>query len=804
MCGLTERGDMWHEARIGVGARWLAVLALLVGCCGAEALEAGAAKAEITPLLGTPLNGYGDRMGRGCVAVHDPVWVRCLYLSDGATRLFLVNADLCIINRELRERVLELAPREVPKDHIILTATHTHSAQGGMVRSPLFRSVSGRFAPDVLEKTAARFAETMRAAYERRRQAAIGYGTGEQTTLSTNRRVADGPIDRQIGVIRVDDADGAAIAIVGNFAAHPTTVGGADKMSVSADYCGYYYEELEKLCPAGTVAVFLNGAEGNQRPANPEDQAGWGRTESIGRLLAVRVKSIANGIKCGDAKLRIAQARPDLPRTMASFLVPSTVLLQTLEINDLLLTFVPGEACVEIGHGLRERALARGYGAQFTVGLSNDFLAYFVPAEYYGHMYYETGMNFYGPWISRWFYEQFTRLMRPLTLPAESEDAWPATSAAAVEEVGEAKRVVLTGSPYEVGFQRGAAFREAIVHEYEGRVVGPVEAGVLLPQEGLWATLSSYLHTTDYSLVVLGMGSRPLLQGVSNGLIEEVQGMADGVEVPFDALWLVQCTPTFGARSDNEAFFRTAFCTMFASVGDRAGADDLLVGRNLDWAGDQQPVIVDVRPATGRRFVQVGFPWNVGVFSGMNDAGLVVCAERMAALGEPDTEGAPVEFVLRELLQTAGSVEQALERLRDQTHLKGCHVLVAGPEGDGSEWASQVQVVEFGESIIVRGPDQGFVLGADPESDLVDEAAKARYSRVSELLKGEHIIASAKIKKALQDGPARGGGAGCVWNADTKHSIVFRPTARVIEVAFPDDTGMPCDYAEIALREEAP
>jgi len=795
---------MGREAKIGAGARCLAALALFVACGGAQALEAGAAKAEITPPLGAPLNGYGDRLGRGCVAVHDPVWVRCLYLSDGETRLFLVNADLCIINPELRERVLELAPREVPKDHIILTATHTHSAQGGMVKSPLFRSISGRFVPELVEKTAARFAETMRAALERRRQAAIGYGTGEQTTLSTNRRVPDGPIDPQIGVIRVDDAEGVPIAIVGNFAAHPTTVGGADQMSVSADYPGYYYEELEKLCPAGTVALFLNGAEGNQRTANPEDKAGWGRTESIGRLLAVRVKSIANGIKCGDARLHVAQAAPELPRTMASFLVPSTVLLQTLEINDLLLTFMPGEACVEIGHGLRERALKRGYGAQFTVGLSNDFLAYFAPAEYYGYMYYEAGMNFYGPWISRWFYEQFAQLMTRPRPAGDAEDAWPATPGATVEQVGGAKRVVLTGSPYEVGFQRGAAFRDAIVEPYENQIVAPLEAGVLLPQEGMWATLSSYLHTTDYSLVYLGMGSRPLLQGISNGLIEELQGMADGAEMPFDALWLVQCTPTFGARSDNGAFFRTAFCTMFASVGDRAGADDLLVGRNLDWAGDQQPVIVDVRPATGRRFVQVGFPWNAGVFSGMNDAGLVLCAERMAALGEPETEGAPVEFVLRELLQRADSVEQALARLREQTHLRGCHVLVAGPESDASEWASQVQVVEFGASVAVRGPQQGFALGADPESDLVDEAARTRYARVSELLGGEHIIATAKIKKALQDGLARGGGAASVWNAETKHSIVFRPTARVIEVAFPDESGMPGDYVEIVLREEAP
>ena len=123
------------------------LLCVMLAAVAAAGLEAGAAKIEITAPLGTPLNGYGDRLGRGAVAVHDPLWSRALYLDDGETRLFLVNVDLCVIHPALRQRVLELAPREVPPEHIILTATHTHSGQGGMLEEFPFRIVSGRLCP---------------------------------------------------------------------------------------------------------------------------------------------------------------------------------------------------------------------------------------------------------------------------------------------------------------------------------------------------------------------------------------------------------------------------------------------------------------------------------------------------------------------------------------------------------------------------------------------------------------------------------------------------------------------------------
>jgi hypothetical protein len=306
--------------------------------------------------------------------------------------------------------------------------------------------------------------------------------------------------------------------------------------------------------------------------------------------------------------------------------------------------------------------------------------------------------------------------------------------------------------------------------------------------------LSPYFNTTPIALFVLGIGARPLLQGISKDAFEEVEGMADGAGLPFDALWLLQAHPVIAAQPDVSTLYRAPFCTMFASVGDRAGADDVLVGRNLDWPDDDPPVLIEVAPATGRRFVHLGFTWNVGAFTGMNDAGLVLCAERIESLGAPPIDGAPVEFVLRDLLQTTDTVEAAVAQLQAHPKLRGYHVLVAGAQ---APWAA---VVEFGTAPVVRQAAKGFLLGADPGSKLVDDASKARYARLVTLLGGEHIIAAGKMKSALADQePGQSGACATIWNERTRYSVLLEPKTRTLRVAFRDAGGRPGEYTTLRL-----
>ena len=302
------------------------------------------------------------------------------------------------------------------------------------------------------------------------------------------------------------------------------------------------------------------------------------------------------------------------------------------------------------------------------------------------------------------------------------------------------------------------------------------------------------MNLTPLALPRLAIGARPLLDGLAPEVFEELEGVADGAGLPFDAAWLVQCASTFAAAGDMESRYRSPFCTMFAVTGLRAGADDVLVGRNLDWDEPEEPVLLDVRPDAGHRFVQVGFSWNVGAFTGMNDAGVVVCAERVESQGTPSLDGPPVEFILRQILQSAASLEEALALLAEAKHLRGFHVLLAGP-GEGA------RVVELGETSTVREPVEGVLLGILPDADGATEETQIRYARAAKLIESERIVAASEIEGFLADNASGPPGRGRILNEATRHSVVFEPKARRLHVAFPDDEGGLGEFSTLVLEE---
>src|SRR5438552_15944064 len=66
-------------------------------------LRAGAAVVDITPPVGTLMDGYGARQGVS-TGIHDPLFCRALVLDDGATRLALAVCDLIGVGRALVAR----------------------------------------------------------------------------------------------------------------------------------------------------------------------------------------------------------------------------------------------------------------------------------------------------------------------------------------------------------------------------------------------------------------------------------------------------------------------------------------------------------------------------------------------------------------------------------------------------------------------------------------------------------------------------------------------------------------------------
>src|SRR6476620_6631956 len=96
------------------------------GADPARVFRAGAATSNVTPPLGSSING-GFQDGKA-VFIHDELHARCLVLDDGASKLALVIVDSCVIQRS----TFDDAKRQVheatglPMENMLMSATHSH------------------------------------------------------------------------------------------------------------------------------------------------------------------------------------------------------------------------------------------------------------------------------------------------------------------------------------------------------------------------------------------------------------------------------------------------------------------------------------------------------------------------------------------------------------------------------------------------------------------------------------------------------------------------------------------------------
>src|SRR5580765_6580307 len=91
-------------------------------------LRAGAATSNITPRLGTSINGYFN--DRAATHIHDELHARCLALDNGETRLVIAVCDSCMIPRAILDAAKRMVQEKsgLPASQILISATHTHTA----------------------------------------------------------------------------------------------------------------------------------------------------------------------------------------------------------------------------------------------------------------------------------------------------------------------------------------------------------------------------------------------------------------------------------------------------------------------------------------------------------------------------------------------------------------------------------------------------------------------------------------------------------------------------------------------------
>jgi isopenicillin-N N-acyltransferase-like protein len=227
----------------------------------------------------------------------------------------------------------------------------------------------------------------------------------------------------------------------------------------------------------------------------------------------------------------------------------------------------------------------------------------------------------------------------------------------------EIAHVEMRGTPHEMGLQHGdqcaALIRDVVAHYGRYQAAG----------EEVRAAIQSI---------------RATLEAEHAPLLEEMQGIAAGAELPFEDI--LNLNTVFDAKGDISS--PGPRCT---AIGLPQTPDGPLVAKTDDVGLDERAYEVCVRgqPDQGRNFICYAFAGSVWNQGGINEAGLAVAMTGLQPAGEAYFGGVPSLIFLRQLLLQCDTVDEALAYVhRHPLRIYGCSITLADPNDD------QVTVVE--------------------------------------------------------------------------------------------------------------
>jgi len=422
--------------------RPIVAVALLLFCSvvsanGQSKLMGGVGKSDITPPVGTPLAGYGARLAKPSTGIHDLTEARALIIDNGVEKIAFVSVDHLGFDHGMVDRIRGLASdaAHILPDHIFIMSSHTHSGGGAFMEMlPLLANVlAGKFDAKTRAFYEQRTAEAIISASRNMKPARIAIGAGEARGISRFRATwpPNGPVDPELGVIRVDSvATGKPMAVVMNFAAHPTVLG-AENMTFSADFVGYARNALERMVGGDVMAIFANGAQGTISPHAFQGDDGWQRAENVGTILAAEVLKVILMIKPLDSvDLKLVRTPLTLKIVPTSVFPPGMTYPASYESeinaisfdNRIAFVAIPGELGSILNFQVKDRGKLLGFEKTFLLGLTNDALGYIITEDEYRHKTYESTISLFGQTFGSFIANESFQLLERLR-PVEKKKA---------------------------------------------------------------------------------------------------------------------------------------------------------------------------------------------------------------------------------------------------------------------------------------------------------------------------------------------------------------------------------------------
>lgn len=274
-------------------------------------LRVGVAEQDITPPTGFPMAGYyHERLAEGTV---NPLKAKAIVFREGDSSAALVVCDLIGVAKDLSNEIRRLASAQtgIPESNIVVSATHSHTAPDYMKELYLYlgKEEQEPLREKYIEKLIQGPVTAIVNANANAEPASLASGVATQATpVSFNRRSvmrdgsvqtwqpssnpqrirAAGPIDPQIGVLTIRDAqDGTTLGVFSNFALHCDTVGGS---KWSADYPFFIERRLREELGPEVISIFGTGCCGDINHIDPASSE-RNQADFIGNSIGESIRS---------------------------------------------------------------------------------------------------------------------------------------------------------------------------------------------------------------------------------------------------------------------------------------------------------------------------------------------------------------------------------------------------------------------------------------------------------------------------------------------------------------------------------
>lgn len=276
----------------------------------AAQLLAGTGRVEITDRTAGPVN--------------DPCFAKALVLKNGEITVALITVDAVAIGgigrigNGFMATVRGALEKElgIPPGCVIANASHCHGIVRPDTPQLVIEAVKQAAKALVPVRAAAGSAHEQRISENRRIKMRDGSEVDMRRAYSMPRDedvAAVGPIDPQVGLLRLDREDGRTLAVVYQFACHP--IMNPPSKGCSADYPGFASKVVEEAFGEGVTAFFLQGCGGDINPVRYKEVSRPADAEPLGTMLGATVTGGARKLapKAG-AVLKVHNETLSVPR----------------------------------------------------------------------------------------------------------------------------------------------------------------------------------------------------------------------------------------------------------------------------------------------------------------------------------------------------------------------------------------------------------------------------------------------------------------------------------------------------------